>query len=60
MVQYSNGQFMGFVLCTSLTIIIPDQYIRKQDGTHLSGIQMVGLSSITDLSYDDVEGFVYL
>ena len=40
MVQYSNGQFMGYILCTIPTIWIPDQYIREQDGIHLSGIQM--------------------
>ena len=34
------------VLGTILTIQIPDQFTRKQDGVHLSGIQMVGLSSI--------------
>ena len=28
------------------TIHKMDQYIRKQDGVHLSGIQMVGLSGI--------------
>ena len=37
---------MGYVLCTRLTILIPDQYVRKQDGINFSGIQMVGLSSI--------------
>ena len=42
MVQYSIGRSMGYVLCTRLTIGIPDQNIRKQDGTHLSGIQMLG------------------
>ena len=36
---YSNGQSMGYVLCTRLTIQIPD-------GVHLSGIQMVRLSGI--------------
>ena len=47
MVPYSNGQFMCYVLCTRLTIIwIPDQYVRKQDGIHLSDIQMVGLLGI--------------
>ena len=38
---YSNGQFMYFVLCTRPWI--PDQYIRKQDDVHFSGIQMVRL-----------------
>ena len=42
MVQYSSGRSMGYVLCTRLTIGIPDQNIRKLDGTHLSGIQMLG------------------
>ena len=42
----SNGWSMGYVPCTKPTIRIPDQYIRKQDGIHLSGIQMVGLSGI--------------
>ena len=46
MVWYSNGQSMGYVLCTSRTIRILDQNKRKQDGVHLSGIQMVGLSGI--------------
>ena len=36
---YSNGQSMGYVLFTRLTIQLPD-------GVHLSGIQMVGLSGI--------------
>ena len=31
---------MCYVLCTRPTIQKPDQNIRKQDGTHLSGIQM--------------------
>ena len=42
MVQYS----MGYVPCTVMTILILDQYIKKHDGFHLSGIKMVGLSSI--------------
>ena len=46
MVQYSDGRSMGYVLCTTPTIQIFDLYIRKQDGIHLSIIQMVGLSSI--------------
>ena len=33
-------------LCPRPTIWIPDQYIRKEYGIHLSGIQMVGLSGI--------------
>ena len=50
-VWISNGSIFKwpvyvYVLCTRLTIWIPDQYIRKQDGVHLSGIQMVGLSSV--------------
>ena len=46
-VQISNGLvFKCYVLCTRPTIQIPNQYIRKQDGIHLSSIQMVGLSSI--------------
>ena len=45
-VRISNGWSMGYVLCTTPTNQIPDQYIRKADGNHLSGIQMVGLSSI--------------
>ena len=39
-VRYSSGWPMCYVLCTWVTIQTPDQYIRKQDGTHLSGIQM--------------------
>ena len=46
MVQYSKGWSVNYVLCTRPTIQIPDQYIRKQGGVHLSGIQRVGLSSI--------------
>ena len=46
MVQYSNGRSSGYVICTRPTAQIPNQYIRKQDGVHLSGIQMVELSSI--------------
>ena len=46
MVQYSNGQSIGYALCLRPTIQIPDQYIRKQDGIHLSSIQIVGLSGI--------------
>ena len=44
--QYSNGWFMCYVLCTKLAIWIPDQYLRKQDGIHLSSIQMVELYGI--------------
>ena len=44
MVRYLKGWFMCFVLCTGPTIQIPDQYIKKQDSVHLSGIQMVGFS----------------
>ena len=40
MIWYSNGQSMGYALCTRPTILMRDQYIRKQDGVHLSGIQM--------------------
>ena len=32
---------MCYVICTRLTICIPDQKMRKQDGVHLSDIQMV-------------------
>ena len=39
--------FKCFVLFTNSTIEIPDQYIRKLDGVHLSGIQVVRLSSIS-------------
>ena len=39
-VWYSNGGSMDYVLCNGLTIWILDHYIRKQDGFHLSGIQM--------------------
>ena len=34
------------VPCTRPTIWILDQYLRKQDGVHLLGIQMVGLAGI--------------
>ena len=37
---------MSYVLESRPTILIFDQYIRKQNGIHLSGIQMLGLSSI--------------
>ena len=37
---------MCYFLSTRLTIQILEQYIRKQDGIHSSGIQIVGLSSI--------------
>ena len=41
------GQYsIGYVICAILTIWTPDQYIRKQDGVHLSGIQMFGLFGI--------------
>ena len=46
MVWHSNGRCMGYVLCNRPTIQIPDMCKRKQDGVHLSCIQMVGLSSI--------------
>ena len=72
MVQYSNGRFISYVLCTRPTFFsfwsplvktllfwppsmvyisviitqIPNQHVRKQNGIHLSGIQMVGLSDI--------------
>ena len=40
-------QMFSYVLCrTRPTIQTPDQYIRKQDGIHLSGIEMVGRSGI--------------
>ena len=37
---------MCYVLCIRLTIQVPDQYMIKQDGIHLSSIQMAGLSGI--------------
>ena len=47
-------KWFGFQLvrlsCTRPTIQILDQYIRKQDGIHLSGIQMPRLSSKLALS----------
>ena len=46
MVWNSNGLFMCYILYTRPTIWMPDQHILKQDGVHLSGIQMVGLSGI--------------
>ena len=46
MVQYLNGWSMCYVLCTRLTIWKLDQYIRKQNGIHLSGIQIVRLPDI--------------
>ena len=46
MVWYLNGWSMGYVLCSILTIQVPDQYIRKQDGVHASSIQMVRQSGI--------------
>ena len=45
-VWYSNGWYMGYILCTRPTIQITDQCIRKQDGIHLSGTQTVGLFHI--------------
>ena len=39
MVRYLTGWSTHYALCTRLTIQIPDQYIRKQDGLHFSGIQ---------------------
>ena len=35
-----------FAVCSRTTIQIPHQYIRKQDGVHLSGIPRVRLSDI--------------
>ena len=43
-IGWVSKRFMCYVLCTRPTIWIPDQYIRKQDSIHLSGIQMVRLS----------------
>ena len=40
MVVYSIGPSMGYVLCTRLTIQIPDQQIGKQDGILFSIVQM--------------------
>ena len=37
---------MGNILCTTPTIKMTDQYLRKQDGICLSSIQMVGVSGI--------------
>ena len=37
---YSNGQPIYYALYTRPTIPIPDLNIRKQDGVHLSSIQM--------------------
>ena len=47
-VQISNVMVrpMYYALWTRPTIWIPNQYIRKQDGVHLSSIQMVVLSGI--------------
>ena len=46
MVGYSNGRSTGYVLCTKPAILILDQYIRKQDGVHLSVFQIVRLSGV--------------
>ena len=46
MVWFSNGWSMDCILCNRPTIQKLYQYIRKQDGIHLYGIQMVGLSGI--------------
>ena len=40
MAWYLNGWLMCFVLCTRSTIWYPDQYIRKHNVVHLSGIQI--------------------
>ena len=45
LVLFSNGWSMCYILYTRLNIQIPEQFIRKQDGIHFSGIQMVRLSS---------------
>ena len=44
---------MGCVLCTRPTIWILDQYIRKQDGDHLSGIQFVWYSNGWAVQYSN-------
>ena len=41
-----GNQTVGLLVMSYVLIQILDQYIRKQDGVHLSGIQMVELSSI--------------
>ena len=46
MVWYSNSQFMCYARCNKTTILILDQYIRKQDCIHFSSIQMVWLSGV--------------
>ena len=39
-VQFSNGQYLGYTLCSRPTTWMPDQYLRNHDSVHLSGIQM--------------------
>ena len=53
----SNGRSMpmGYALCTKPTIQILNQYIRKQDGVHLSGIQMVELSGIQMVELSSIQ-----
>ena len=46
LVLFSNGWSMCYVLYTRMTIQIPDQYIRKQDGVHFYGIEVVSMSGI--------------
>ena len=53
--MYSNGRYMCFVLITRLTIWIMDQHIRKQDGSHLSGIKMVGLSGVKMVGLSSIQ-----
>ena len=48
MVWYSNGHCVCFVLCTSPTIRIPDQYVEKTQDV----IQMVRLSGI-QMAFED-------
>ena len=50
MVLFSNGRSMCYPMYWP-TIQIPDQYIQKHDGVHLSIIQMVRLSSIQRAFY---------
>ena len=52
--QY-NHRFLLYPLepCIRPSIQIPDQYIRKQKGIHLSGIQIVGLSVKLAVHYSD-------
>ena len=45
-VRISNGlvfKWSGYVLCP---MYLTNQYLKKQDGVHLSGFQMVGLAAI--------------